>query len=88
MYLFKTDSRHFVLYKIFTLPTRVANGTFIQYLSEFLYFGINDIQHNYVLYTEAELNHCTKGIITVCPAAKAIYRVIQEESALLWEMIV
>ena len=69
----KTANRHFVLYRIFTLPTRVANGTFIQYLPEFLYIGINDIQHNYVLYTEAELNHCTKGIITVCPADKAIY---------------
>ena len=83
----KTANRHFILYKIFTLSTRVANGTFIQYLPEFLYFGINDIQHNYVLYTEAELNHCTKGIITVCPVDKAMFstRVVTCASSLFFQ---
>jgi len=31
----KTAGRHFVLYRIITLPTRIANDTFVQYLPEF-----------------------------------------------------
>jgi len=34
----KTANRHFVLYKILDLPTRIFNDTFVQYLPEFLFF--------------------------------------------------
>ena len=69
----KTANRHFVLYKILALPTRISNDTFVQYLPEFLFFGIDTVQHNYILFTEAELSHCTQSSITVCPANAAIY---------------
>jgi len=61
----KTAGRHFVLYKILTLPTRIVNDTFIQYLPEFPYFGINNIQHNYILFTQAELSYCNKKSISM-----------------------
>ena len=48
----KTAGRHFVLHKIITLPTRIAKDTFVQYLPEFPYFGIDNIQHNYILLLE------------------------------------
>ena len=71
--LLKTANRHFVLYKILALPTRIFNDTFVQYLPEFLFFGIDTVQHNYILYTEAELSHCTQSSITVCLANAATY---------------
>jgi len=55
----KTANRHFVLYKILALPTRIFNDTFVQYLPEFLLFGIDTVQHNCFLFTEAELSRCT-----------------------------
>jgi hypothetical protein len=41
----KTAGRHFVLHKIITLPADVANDAFVQYLPEFLYFGIDTLEH-------------------------------------------
>ena len=55
----KTANRHFVLYKILALPTRIFNDIFLQYLPEFLFFGIDTVKQSYVLFTEAELSHCT-----------------------------
>ena len=49
----KTAGRHFVLHRIITLPTRIANDTFVQHLPEFPYLGIDNIQHNYILFTQA-----------------------------------
>ena len=69
----KTANRHFVLYKILALPTRIHNDTFVQYIPEFSFFGIDTVQHNYILFTEVELSHCTQSSITVCPANTAIY---------------
>ena len=69
----KTVNRHFMLYRILALPTRISNRTFVQYVPDFLYFGIDYIQRNYILFTEADLSQCSKGSITVCSADKAIY---------------
>jgi hypothetical protein len=69
----KTVNCHFMLYKILALPTWISNSTFIQYLPDFLYFGIDHIQRNYILFTEVEFSYCTHGSIPVCPANKAIY---------------
>jgi hypothetical protein len=69
----KTVNRHFVLYKILALPTRIFNSAFIQYLPDFLYFGIDHIQRNYILLTEVEFSYCTRGSLAICSANKAIY---------------
>ena len=66
----KTANRHFVLYKILALPTRIFNDIFLQYLPEFLFFGIDTVQHKYVFFMETELSHCAQSSITVqslCP---------------------
>ena len=64
-----------MLYKILALPPRISNDTFVQYLPEFLFFGIDTVQHNYILFTETELSHCTQSSITVCSANAAIYSI-------------
>jgi len=53
----KRARRHFVLHRILTLPTRITNDTFVQYLPEFPYFGIDNIQHNYILFTQVLLQY-------------------------------
>ena len=52
----KTANRQFMLYKILCLPIQVSNGTFVQYIPNFSYFGIDHIQRNYILFTEVEFN--------------------------------
>ena len=55
------------------LLTRISNDTLLQYLPEFLSFGIDTVQHKYILFTEAELSNCTQSSLTVCPANAEIY---------------
>jgi hypothetical protein len=60
----------------------------VQYLPEFLCFVIVDIQHKYVVFTEAQLNYCTKNMITVCLADKAVYstRIVTCASSLFFQL--
>ena len=71
--LLKRSNRHFVLYKILAFPTPLFNDTFVQYLPAFLFVVIDTIQQNCILFTEAELSHCTQSSITVRPASAALY---------------
>jgi hypothetical protein len=83
----KTANRHFMLYKVLALPTRTSNSTFIQYLLAFLYFGIDHIKRNSILFTEVEFSYCIHGSVTVCPANKAINstRLITCEASLFFQ---
>jgi hypothetical protein len=83
----KTASRYFVLYKIIALPARISGDRFAQYSLDFLYFGLDNIQRNYILFTEADLSYCSKTSITVCPANKAIYstQIVTCESSLFFQ---
>ena len=80
----KTASRYFVLHKIISLPARISDDIFVQYLLDFKYFGVDNIQRNYVLFAEADLSHCSEGSIAVCSADKAIYntQIVTSESSL------
>lgn len=69
----KTASRYFILHKIIALPTRISDDINVQYLLDFTYFGIDNVQRNYILFTEPDLSHCSKGSITGCSVDKAIY---------------
>jgi hypothetical protein len=64
----------------------VLNNTFVQYKPNYLYFGFNEIQHSYTLFTEAEVNRCIGGSVAMCPADKAIYttKVVTCESSLFF----
>jgi hypothetical protein len=55
------------------LPVRVSCGKFIQYLVDYSYFSLNDNQRDYILFTEAQYNYCTKSSIVICPANTVIY---------------
>jgi len=55
----KTASRYFVLLKITALPAWISDDKFAQYLLDFHYSAIDDIQCNCI--TEVDLNYCSKG---------------------------
>jgi hypothetical protein len=69
----KDSQSLFLLHKIISLPARISDDKFVQYLLDFIYFGLDNIQRNLILFTEADLSHCSKGSITVFSADKAIY---------------
>ena len=83
----KTASRYFVLHKINSLPARISDDKFAQYSLDFLCFSLDNIQRKYILFTEADLSHCTTSSITVCPANKAIYstHIVTCESSLFFQ---
>jgi hypothetical protein len=68
----KTFKRQFDLYKIFVLPTKLSEDKFISFSVDFQYFAISTDQHEYFLFTEADLRRCISSQITVCPADVAI----------------
>jgi hypothetical protein len=47
----KTSNRYFELYKITALPTRILDSKFVQHSLDYSYFGIDNIQLNYILFT-------------------------------------
>jgi hypothetical protein len=61
----KTSNRQFNLYKIVTLPIYLSNHSFIHYVPEFSYFGIDTVQHNYILFTESEYRLCKYYVLDV-----------------------
>ena len=69
----KTANHQFLLYKILALPIQVSNGTFVQYIPEFSYLGIDRIQRNYILFTEVEFGKCTQSSIAMCSADTVVY---------------
>ena len=83
----KTASRYFVLYKTIALPARIFDDKFVKYLLDFTYLGQDNIQRKYILFTEEDLSHCSKGSITVCSADKAVYsiQIVKSESSLFFQ---
>jgi hypothetical protein len=82
----KTESQHFTLFRIIDLPARVVSDTFALYQLEYTYFGLSYSQRDYILMTEAELQKCSTGRITICLADRALYvRSITCESKLYFQ---
>jgi hypothetical protein len=52
----KSLEQRFTVYKIIVLPERVSSGKFIQYIVDYAYFGLNDNQRDYIIFTEAQYN--------------------------------
>jgi hypothetical protein len=77
-------NHRFSLYRVIALPTRIFNDTFAQYMLDYSYFGIDNIQRNYILMTEADVRLYSEKVITVCSANRAIFitRVINCEMSL------
>ena len=53
-----TLNRHFVLYQVIVLPTRISGDKFVMYSIEHSYLGIDDNRHDFILFTQADLSHC------------------------------
>jgi hypothetical protein len=68
----KTANQIFNLYRIVTLPTKVFDDTLAICKLDFDYFGLTYNQRDYVRMTETDIQRCSTGSITVCPADKAI----------------
>ena len=69
----KTASQHFTLHKLIVLPTRVSESKFIEYVHDFTYLALSFNQRDFVLLKEADLLHCSTGILTVCPLNVPFY---------------
>jgi hypothetical protein len=69
----KSVSNYFTLYRIITLPERVHSDKFVQYVVTYPYLGLRSNQHDYILLTEAQFNHCSGNSIVICPANVAVY---------------
>ena len=66
-------NHRFSLYRVTALPARVFNDTFVQYMSDFSYFGIDNIQRTYILMTETDVGLSSENGITVCSANRAVF---------------
>jgi hypothetical protein len=69
----KTTDQRFTLFKIITLPERISSVNIVQYSVDQSYFGLNDNQRDYFLYTEAQYDECAKNSIVICPANTVIF---------------
>ena len=81
----KTANQHFALYKIIVLLSCTFGNNFARF--EFPYFGIDDSQRDYILFTETRRSRCTINSITLCPADVPIYsqQVVTCESSLFFQ---
>jgi hypothetical protein len=85
----KTVDRHYTLYKLFVFPAQISDDMFVKYSIEFLYFGLSDNQHDFILFTEADLSHCKIIGIIVCSADVAVYSspTLNCESSLFFQTV-
>jgi len=85
--LLKTGAQLFTLYKIFVFPTRLSINTFLTYQLDYYYFGLAVDQRDYTLLTEADLQRCTTGSVTICRAKIPLYhsQVLSCEGSLFFQ---
>jgi len=71
----KTADQYFTIFIIISLPTLLFNYTFAIYGPDFDYFGFAYSQRDYILLTASDVQKCSTGSITVCPADEAVFDV-------------
>ena len=71
--LLKTAVQLFTLYKALVLPSRLSHDTFFTFQIDYCSFGLAINQRDYALLTEADLQQCTAGSITICPSRAPLY---------------
>jgi hypothetical protein len=65
--------RQYDLYKLYSLPREVANGTFVQYHLEREFLVIQRLHHTYELFSEEELSKCQGSQPKICAVTQPIY---------------
>ena len=60
-------------FRILVFPIRLSHDSFPQYKLDYSYFGLAVDQRDYTLLTEADLQLCTTGSVTICPAEVPVY---------------
>jgi hypothetical protein len=65
--------RQYDLYKLYSFPREVANGTFVQYNVEREFLAIQRLHHTYVLFSEEELFKCPGRQPKICAVTQPIY---------------
>lgn len=83
----KMANHYYVLHKIIALPEWFFDNKFAQYLFDFPYFGLDNIQCSCIFFTETDLSYCSKSSVTVSPANKAIYsmQIVMCKSSLFFQ---
>jgi hypothetical protein len=69
----KTINVQFTLYRVAVYSTRIFNNSFVQFVIEKDYFGIDILQRCYLTLTEWDLVKCRGKAILICPAYHAVY---------------
>ena len=69
----KSTDRYFTMYKIVNLAEYISFNRYVKYLIDYPYVAIHGNQLDYLLFTEEQYNHCTRGSIALCPIHTAIY---------------
>ena len=69
----KTVYRHYELYKIVVLSTRISNNAYAWFEIGCDYFGINLLQRTYLTMKEVDILKCRGEDIVICPANQAFY---------------
>jgi hypothetical protein len=68
---------------------KISDDKFVKYFIDFPYFGLNDNQHDFILFTEADSSSCKTNGITICSADVAIYNspTLTCESSLFFQTV-
>jgi hypothetical protein len=84
----KTFDRHYVLYRVITLPFKVAKlGKYVQMIVEYPFLLIEQSQQRYLRWKESDLAKCKGNNFAVCPLEVAILSssVLTCESSLFFQ---
>jgi hypothetical protein len=66
--------RQFELYRLYTFPTEVINGTFVKFEVEHEYLAVHALQHTYMVMSEVELSKCPGREPRICAVDVPVYR--------------
>ena len=69
----RTTEQLVSLYELIALPTRIAEGKFVRYSLEYAFFGLSLSWRDYVLFSAADIQQCSRGSLRVCPANIPLY---------------
>ena len=74
----KTANSQFTLYKVVALPTRVSKTSFVKYIVDYSYFGLESSRHDYILLNFLTPNVNYSGRTAPLTSKVAFYIFIQQ----------
>jgi hypothetical protein len=69
----KTFDRDYTLYRLITLPFKIAElNKYVQLVAEYPYLLLDDSKQRFLRWTEADLAQCSGKNFAICPADSAV----------------